>query len=37
MSGTLSPIQSFAQELGTTFPFQLEAKHIVPLENVSVL
>merc|ERR1712232_59162 len=33
MSGTLSPMDSFGQELNTTFPFQLQSQHITPKEN----
>ncbi|OQR81918.1 hypothetical protein THRCLA_11287, partial [Thraustotheca clavata] len=32
-SGTLSPMTSFAGELGTTFPITLEANHVVDLKK----
>lgn len=35
-SGTLSPIISFASELGTTFKQVLQNKHVVPYENVHI-
>ena len=33
-SGTLSPMKSFASELGVEFPIQLEANHVIPLNQV---
>ncbi|XP_011305356.1 Fanconi anemia group J protein homolog isoform X2 [Fopius arisanus] len=35
-SGTLSPIISFASELGTTFKQILQNKHVIPKENVHI-
>ncbi|XP_053375442.1 Fanconi anemia group J protein homolog [Mercenaria mercenaria] len=35
-SGTLSPMSSFASELGTPFPIQLEANHIIEDKQVWV-
>ena len=35
-SGTLSPMLSFASELGTKFPIQLEANHVIHNSQVSV-
>ncbi|XP_060580920.1 Fanconi anemia group J protein homolog [Ruditapes philippinarum] len=35
-SGTLSPMSSFASELGTPFPIQLEANHIIEDKQVFV-
>ncbi|XP_052224582.1 Fanconi anemia group J protein homolog isoform X2 [Dreissena polymorpha] len=35
-SGTLSPMSTFASELGTEFPIQLEANHIIEDKQVSV-
>src|SRR3990167_4066660 len=34
LSGTLSPLSSFSIELQSPFPFQLEAEHVVPTQNV---
>ena len=34
MSGTLSPMDSFGQELATEFPIQLEAQHVTPPSSV---
>lgn len=33
-SGTLSPMSTFSSELGTTFPIQLEANHVVGRSQV---
>lgn len=33
-SGTLSPMSSFASELGTPFPIQLEANHVIEDKQV---
>lgn len=35
-SGTLSPMDSFASELGCEFAFKLEASHVIPSEQVFV-
>ncbi|XP_015113040.1 Fanconi anemia group J protein homolog [Diachasma alloeum] len=35
-SGTLSPIVSFASELGTTFKHVLQNKHVIPKDNVHI-
>ena len=32
-SGTLSPLSSFASELGTEFKFRLESRHVVDMEK----
>lgn len=33
-SGTLSPMSSFASELGVPFPIQLEANHVIQDKQV---
>lgn len=33
-SGTLSPMNSFASELGVDFPVQLSTAHVVGVDNV---
>ena len=33
-SGTLSPMTSFASELGVNFPIQLEANHVIHKSQV---
>ena len=35
-SGTLSPMATFASELGTEFPIQLEASHVIEDKQVCV-
>ena len=35
-SGTLSPLTSFASELGLTFPIQLETNHVISESQVGV-
>jgi Fanconi anemia group J protein len=35
-SGTLSPMNSFASELGVEFPHRLETAHIIPRSNIFV-
>ena len=34
-SGTLSPLGSFASELGVNFPVQLETNHVINISQVS--
>ncbi|KAH3885498.1 hypothetical protein DPMN_009492 [Dreissena polymorpha] len=36
-SGTLSPMSTFASELGTEFPIQLEANHIIEDKQVTAI
>eukprot|EP01028_Stygiella_incarcerata_P003268 TRINITY_DN1642_c0_g1_i1.p1 TRINITY_DN1642_c0_g1~~TRINITY_DN1642_c0_g1_i1.p1 ORF type:complete len:1278 (+),score=391.88 TRINITY_DN1642_c0_g1_i1:69-3902(+) len=36
-SGTLSPMDSFSSELGSKFPQQLEAAHVIPSDQVTVM
>jgi Fanconi anemia group J protein len=36
-SGTLSPLDSFAGELGTAFPVHVEASHVIKANQVRVI
>lgn len=35
-SGTLAPMSSYQRELGVTFPYEIQAKHVTPPEQVLI-